>query len=395
MFRSTFQLHLDFTLVGGLIGCSLLGLVSASQADDVDQLKLVHFECDNEAMQVAGRVVLEDSDGGVLLEATNGRQWIIEASDVTSREALASPFKPLSQDELASQLLTELPAGFKTHTTQHYVVAYNTSRAYAQWTSSLLERLHRAFTNYWQNQGFEVKEPEFPLVVVIYATGEQYRAACAAELGGTTGGVIGYYSLTSNRVQMYDLTGAEALRSAGGRRGSLREINRMLTQPAAIPMVATVVHEATHQIAFNCGLHQRLAELPLWLVEGMAVYFEAPDLSSSRGWRGIGKVNYPRFKTFRSNLGTPHHATLLSMVAEDKRFRNGRTAVDAYADAWALNYYLIRYHPNEYLAYVQMLSKQQPLVPTTPTQRIEEFRTHFGDPAEIERKFIKRMSNLR
>ena len=44
--------------------------------------------------------------------------------------------------------------------------------------------------------------------------------------------------------------------------------------------MATIVHEATHQIAFNCGMQQRYADIPLWLCEGMAVYFEAPDLAS-------------------------------------------------------------------------------------------------------------------
>ncbi len=240
----------------------------------------------------------------------------------------------------------------------------------------------------------EIHEPEFPLVVVVYATAEQYRAMSADELGSAAGGVIGYYSLATNRVSMYDLTGAEAMRGAASGRGSRREINQMLTQPRAVPLVATIVHEATHQIAFNCGLQTRLADLPLWLVEGMAVYFEAPDLSSGRGWRGIGKINYPRLKTFRANLRNGRRSTLLSLIADDKRFRNSRTAVDAYADAWALNYFLIRYHPDEYVAYVEALAAQPALLPTTPASRIETFRTHFGDPAEVEREFLKRMARL-
>jgi hypothetical protein len=289
----------------------------------------------------------------------------------------------------------ELPEGFESHITPHYVVCFNTSRAYAEWTSSLLERLHRAFTNYWTNQGVDIHEPEFPLVVIIYATSDQYRTASADELGSAAGSIIGYYSLTTNRVSMFDLTGAEAMREVTGSRALRRDINQMLTQPAALPLVATVVHEATHQIAFNCGLQTRLADLPLWLVEGMAVYFEAPDLSSSRGWRGIGKVNYPRLQTFQANLRRTGRSNLLSLIADDKRFRNPRTAVDAYADAWALNYFLIRYHPDQYVSYVQTLAAQPALVPSTAETRIETFRTHFGDPADIDREFRKRMARLK
>ena len=116
------------------------------------------------------------------------------------------------------------------------------------------------------------------------------------------GNIVGFYSLRSNRVNMFDLSGLEAIRTANGRRGSMREINQMLSQPAAVPLVATIVHEATHQIAFNCGLQNRFADIPLWLCEGMAVYFEAPDLTSTRGWRGIGRINYPRLATFQDNL---------------------------------------------------------------------------------------------
>ena len=355
----------------------------------------VRFKHEGVQRTVVGRAVVEDSEGGVLLEGQDGRRWVIEAAEVIERENLASPFTPLTADQIAEQTLADLPAGFSVHTTPHYVVCYNTSRAYAQWTSSLLERLHRAFTNYWENQGVDIHEPDFPLVVVIYATADQYREASRDELGGAAGSIIGYYSLLTNRVSMYDLTGSEAMRGDDAGRGSLKEINQMLTRPAAVPLVATVVHEATHQIAFNCGLQQRLAEMPLWLVEGMAVYFEAPDLSSSRGWRGIGKVNYLRLNTFQTNVASSRRLTVLSMVADDKRFRDPRTAVDAYADAWALNYYLIRYHPDEYVAYVKAISKQLPLVPMTAEQRTAEFRKYFGDVEELERDFLKRMSRLK
>lgn len=367
----------------------------AAEASTKSTVERVTFTNKTETLRREGRVLLEDSDGGVLLEEPSGRQWVIEASNVVQREATEQTFKPLSSEHLGAKLLAELPEGFNIHSTPHYVVCYNTSRAYAMWTSSLLERLHRAFTNYWSSKGVELDEPEFPLVVMVYATQQQYRAAASEELGEAASGIIGYYSLTSNRVNMYDITGAEALHAGSNRRGSLKQVNRMLTTPAAAPLVATIVHEATHQIAFNCGLQTRLADLPLWLVEGMAVYFEAPDLSSSRGWRGIGKVNHARLQTFQANLNSPRRSTVLALIAEDKAFRSARTAVNAYADAWALNYYLIKYHPNEYVAYVEMLSSKPPLADSNPEQRIADFVTHFGEVAPLEKQFLKRMGSLR
>lgn len=394
-----------------LLTAAVLGLGNlagiASGAEDTSPASTAHraeelaFHQDGRQRTSEGRIVAEAADGGLLLEADDGVLWTIERRELLSRRQLDASFEPLAHDELADRLLAELPAGFRAHTTPHYVVCYNTSRAYAQWTSSLLERLYKAFTNYWENEGLEVREPEFPLPIIVFADPHTYDQASRQDLPGGTGvlhgagGIVGYYSLRSNRVNMFDLTGVETVRGAANRRGSLREINQMLSQPAAVPLVATIVHEATHQIAFNCGLSARYADIPLWLCEGMAVYFEAPDLSTTRGWRGIGRVNYARLARFRDNLPNWHDDSLESLVATDRRFRNPRTAVDAYADAWALNYYLIKYEPDAYAAYLKNLAQKKPLLEDTPATRLAEFRQHFGDLRRLEREFLKQMSRVK
>ncbi|MEX2308795.1 MAG: DUF1570 domain-containing protein [Pirellulales bacterium] len=353
------------------------------------------FQHDGRQRTVQARVVVETGDGGLLVEADDGVLWTIERDELIGRQRRDSSFEPLTHQELADRLLAELPGSFRAHTTPHYVVCYNTSRAYAQWTSSLLERLYKAFTNYWENQGLEVRDPEFPLPVLVFADRQMYNQASREDLPGGSGGIIGYYSLRSNRINMFDLTGAEALRGERKRRGSLREINQMLSQPAAVPLVATIVHEATHQIAFNCGLSARYANIPLWLCEGMAVYFEAPDLSSTRGWRGIGRVNYPRLNTFLDNLPNWREDSLEQLLASDRRFRDPQQAVNAYADAWALNYYLIRYESDAYADYLKMLAKKRPLMEDDPQTRLAEFRQHFGDLRRLEQEFLKQMSRVK
>jgi Protein of unknown function (DUF1570) len=369
----------------------------------VDQVTFRHHE---KTRSVAGHVLVEAGDGGLLLQSADGALWVLPAEEVVSRQPTDTPFKPLTKDELAKQLLAELPPGFRIHTTPHYVVCYNTSRTYAQWTSSLLERLYRAFTNYWRHEGLDIREPEFPLAVMVYADHETYEQAGQEDLGGPAGGIVGYYSLRSNRVNMYDLTGVESLRGPRDRRGSLKEINEMLSQPAAVPLVATIVHEATHQIAFNCGLQTRFADIPLWQCEGLAVYFEAPDLSSTRGWNGIGRVNYPRLDVFLDNLPNWRAGALETLVVDDKRFRPAEAAsrqqqvaesqkvVGAYADAWALTYYLIRFRNDQYKAYLKMLATKQPLMADTPEVRRTEFQQCFGDLEELENDFLKQMSRV-
>jgi hypothetical protein len=365
---------------------------SASAAGSPPVERITYFD-NGKQETITGRILLESQGGDLLIESPAGAQSVIRGQTILTRQKSNVPFRPLTPDELGEQVLAELPPGFRVHTTPHYVVCYNTTREYAEWTSSLFERLYKAFTNYWKRQGMELDEPEFPLVVIAYADRVSYEAASKEVLGGGAGNIVGYYNLKTNRVTMYDLTGMESLR-AGNRRGSMREINQMLSQRAAVPLVSTIVHEATHQIAFNCGLQTRLSDIPLWLVEGMAMYFEAPDLTSSRGWRGIGRVNYPRLATFRRNLPNWRPDSLATLIADDRRFRDPGTAITAYADAWALNYYLIKYRPKEFAAYLRLLAEKRSFLADDTQTRFDEFKQHFGDLRTLEREFLKQMSRV-
>lgn len=344
---------------------------------------------------VSGQVVVTAEDGGVLLLAGDGKLWNIEPDDVVARRADDEPFAPLSGDALAEQLLSELPAGFEVYTTRHYLICYNTSRDYAGWCGALLERLYRGFTNYWSRKGLKLAEPEFPLVAVVFNSRAAYVAYSQAELGQGAESIIGYYSLRTNRITMYDLTGVQSLRAAGDRRSSAAAINRMLLRPEAEAAVATVVHEATHQIAFNSGLQTRFADVPLWVSEGIAVFFETPDLQSARGWRTIGAVNSSRLARFRRYLPARPPTSLKTLIADDKRFRDPRSALDAYAEAWALNYYLLRHHPRQYVAYLKTLSQKKELLWDDPETRLREFQAAFGENlGQLDADFVRQMRKV-
>ena len=181
--------------------------------------------------------------------------------------------------------------------------------------------------------------------------------------------------------------------AAGGKTAA--QINQILAQPAALQTVATIVHEATHQIAFNCGLHARLSDCPLWFSEGIAMYFETPDLRSAKGWSGIGAVNSPRLERFLEYLERRPANSLETLLRDDTRFRDPKQALDAYAEAWALTYFLMYQHPKEYIAYLAMLSKKKPLLEDGPEKRLDEFRRVFGELKPLDVEFLVYMSRLR
>jgi hypothetical protein len=308
-----------------------------------------------------------------------------------SRRSDEKPFVPLSREALSKQLTAELPAGFRIHPTQHYLICYNTSPAYAQWVGALFERLHKGFYNYWTKKGAVLHEAQFPLVALVFDSKESFGKQTKAELGEGFETIIGYYSLKTNRMTMFDLTGVEGAR-LGNQRTAASRIQQILSQPGAERTVATIVHEATHQLAFNSGLQTRYADVPFWVSEGIAIYFETPDLDNAKGWRSIGSVNQYSMSNFRRYLASRPSGSLPLLLSDDKRFRDPAAVTSAYAEAWALNYFLLRTREEAYVKYLAALAEQTPLVDVSPEERIKTFKEFFGeDLGTLEAEFLRHM----
>ena len=340
---------------------------------------------------LTGEVLVEAVDGGVLLERADARLELLQPAVIVSREPLDEERGSDTPRELGQRIVAELPPGFGVHVTKHYVVCFDTSRDYAKWCAALFERLHDAFGNFWTKAGLEIVDPQRPLVVVIFADRAAYEAHAARDLGAAADRVVGYYNLLSNRVTTFDLTGTDGLpRPAGSPRAAAA--SQIMASPAAAGLVSTLVHEATHQMAFNCGMHRRLAPVPLWLSEGIATYFETPELDSDRGWRGIGAINRPRLDRF---LAAHRPGDIAAIVASDDRFRSADAPLDAYAAAWALTRHLVDTRKRAFVDYVRLQAAKQPLAEDSPEERLRDFEAAFGEsPAAIEADVVKAMARL-
>ena len=248
-----------------------------------------------------------------------------------------------------------------------------------------------AFRNAWSRQGFELTKPEFPLVAVVFADKPSYVKYAEKTLGDSADSIFGYYEPeTTNRITMYDLASEEG--DATRRVGPGTRIAQFLARPNAPGAVSTIVHEATHQIAFNSGLHQRLSDCPKWFSEGIAMYCETPDLRGSKGWAGIGAVNRVRLAQFQQFLQLRRPVkSLKSLIVDDERLISTGQVIDAYAESWALTFFLIHRHPKEYVAYLKDLSRKQPLKKDSPATRLAEFEKHFGPLDVLESEFINYM----
>src|SRR5688572_30909330 len=168
--------------------------ISVAMAPPAFAMDEVLLKRDDQTLRVTGRVVVTAEDGGLLVMATDGTLWAVTPDELVKHTKDDRPYRALDAEAIADQLRQELPAGFEVLTTQHYVICYNTSRAYAQWCGALYERLHRAFTNFWTRKGFKLREPEWPLVALIFADQTSYQSFAKRELGDSVGAIVGYYS---------------------------------------------------------------------------------------------------------------------------------------------------------------------------------------------------------
>ncbi len=343
---------------------------------------------------IEGRLLVEAADGGVLIEDRAGRLWNITPERLVNRESADDRFEPFSKDELAACLLSELGEGFSVVTTEHYVIATSGSRLHAEWCGGLLERLQRAFVRYWRAAGMEVTVPSAPLPVVVHGTRKAYAASAQKDGGVALIDAHGYYSMKTNRVVLVDVT-SEGVTSKGGAARTREDVRRLVAAGPAPD--STIVHEATHQIAFSSGMHTRYADNPVWLTEGMAMFFEVPDLRNGTGWRTIGRVNRPRLKEFRQTVRKGRSDdSLTSLIADDERFRNPETVEAAYAEAWALTHYLVKTRRRQYVAFLTKCSENTPFMWKTRKQRLDEFKQAFGvPPPALENSLVRYTARMR
>lgn len=354
-------------------------------------VRLTFVDDSDQTLTVEGKVLVEAADGGVLLLGRDGRLWTVAARQKKGNtEATGRTFTLLNAEELGRALTDSLGPNFEIVKTRHYVIATSAGAQYAEWCGDLFERLLAAFLAHWKSLGLNLSEPAGPLPAIVFADERAFKAYATADAGAYGEESKGYYSIRTNRIVLYDLTAGKGKKRAA----SAAEIKRRTA--AASFNVATIVHEATHQIAFNSGLHVRYADNPLWLTEGMAMYFETPDLDVTHDWKTIGQINRPRYERFVAFARRRRKRDSLStLISQNDRFIDSHKAADAYAEAWALTYFLNQKHPAEYVAYLKRLEKKAPLIMDEPAARLSDFKSAFDEqlPA-LDAEFARFMKSL-
>ena len=347
---------------------------------------------DGKEVSIVGQHLYTALDESILFESTDGQLHVFTGEKIVSIEKDVEKLPPMNHEQLGESLLADpaMANGFKILTTENYVIAYKTEAAFAKWIEKLYEkRLIPEFEKFARSKlRYELTDSAFPLAIVVFGSRPEYEAYAAREIGVAPGTMIAHYSQLTNRVAMYDLTDDLG-------KGE-RELDEVLQQRDAIPMVTTIIHEATHQLMFNRGMQVRLADAPLWLNEGLANWFETPDLRNGYGWRRPGLVNQLRLRQMKRYLTKRPADSIATLVSDDQRFSfaDDRT-FDAYAESWALVHFLLDKRRTKMREYLKVVSRKRPGFEVDAETRLKEFTDHFGDLEKLDKAFLKYIASLR
>ncbi|MCC9606941.1 DUF1570 domain-containing protein [Blastopirellula sp. JC732] len=349
----------------------IAGLGSSSQVDAQSWT----FRFDLDGQEVVGTSLFNSAEK-VLVLGVDGQIWEFAPSEAESYAKVADGFTPLSQSQVRGELLREFGNQFEVTGTGHYLVVHPPGQR-DRWANRF-EELHRSFQGYFTSRGFRVAPAQFPLVAVVFPTFAEY-AKHSAKLGvRVTPGMVGYYSGRTNRVLMYDI-------SAGQEDDAFWEEN-----------AATMVHEATHQTAFNAGIHSRTAIQPKWVVEGLATMFEAPGVWNSAVYRRASdRINRGRLDWFQDYAAKSRPSgSLKSLIESDKIF--GKRPDIAYSESWAVCFYLVETDPRNFARYLSTVAARPPGSDYSAAQRIADFESAFGSNWEmLEARFLRYIQGLK
>lgn len=363
-----------------------------------------------------GKVVLNLNEQFWLMQ-TDGRIHELSVSKTNRFRQVSPKFSAASPTVIAGELKKELGKGYAVATSRNYIVAAGTE-AKARQFSNVLEETYRAFRHYFSVRGLKLSDPDVPLVAIVFTTQKQFSEYSHADRVPGGVGLKGYYSPMSNRVALFEAdenvaervpgesTAADRLSQLAS--GAMSPVNgepvnpfATLARPAVFGKVEgdlkdTLVHEAVHQAAFNCGLHPRLGPTPRWVVEGLATVFEAPGIRNSNATSGEkSRINPERLIWFGNYAQARRkERSLETFLSTDKAFESN--PLDGYAEAWALSFYLIEKRPRDYAKLLARMMTRTPVEKFTATERLADFReTITSDITLLESDMLRFIKNLK
>lgn len=294
----------------------------------------------------------------LMLFRRDGRISRLPVTDLQELQLVSSQYKPFDTEEFRQKLNREFGAKYQVSVTTDFVVVHpHGSRQ--KWAQPFQDLYHR-FRIYFESRGVKLSRPKSKMVAVVLRTRKEYDRFIK-NYHRTLNNTVGYYNPSSNRIITYDQgsEGRDWLNSS-----------------------ETIVHEATHQTAYNTGIHRRYGNPPKWATEGLAQLFEAKGINNSQHFsRKSDRINKHCLQQLRAYYRQGKVAGQIeSLVLSDNLFR--RAPERAYTISWGLTFFLAESYPKEYASFLANDASREAFRSHSSSDRANDFAEHFGSSFE-------------
>ena len=252
---------------------------------------------------------------------------------------------------------------FQTRETPRFRVFGDAPESFLALTLRDCESIATDFCRYYEGHAFPIK-PSVDRLSVVALKDDKAFAAFLGIPPNTN--LDGLYSKTTNRLVVYDFR-------PSGPQAPLRP---------GYANLRTLAHETTHQLCFNTGLLQREGDVPLALVEGMAMLGEVRKFNAASLPGGVNALRLENIATLRRR-NVPW-IPLKTLIRDDELLRGsqgGLVLLLGYAQAWLLVYALMT-NPRRregFKSYLQAIGPRR-----KSESRLEDAKAHWGDLDEFD-----------
>lgn len=352
----------------------------------------------------------------VLRSDPNHRQAYDQLLALVQRAKLPAE-SPHRMDALARKF----PDGFYLAQTDHYLIVYDTSHFWADLRTKMLQQVHEQFYQQMRRAGFRPMPLERRLVCVLFNDHADYTNHALQNDGKQITWADGYFSVRHNQAVFYnshtgpdqnahrnrmdqlqnkidglrlrakdaadrqDQQTARRLKSQLARaEREIKHSRRHYLRQTGLSNIATAIHEAAHQLAFNSGIQKRGLSYPFWFTEGLAMAFETTNTSISYGPLHANRHRRDRFLKAQA----AGHLIPLTKLIKTRSLANDAKSDRVeitYAQAWALWHFLFKERREQLREFTHKLNTQFPVV--QDEQKFEQmFIETFGAINAVDRQ---------
>ncbi len=225
------------------------------------------------------------------------------------------------------------------------------------------EAIATDFYRFYEGHSFPITPPKSRLSVVVLSDDRAFSTFLGIPRNP---GLNGLYNKSTNRLVVYDFR-------PSGPQAPLRP---------GYANLRTLGHETTHQLCFNSGLLNREGDVPLALVEGMAMLGEVRKFDAPSPPGGVNSLRLENLAMLRRR--NVAWIPLKSLLTDDELLRGVKGTLVlllGYAQGWLLAYALMADPKRRegFKAYLQAIYGRR-----TPASRLEDAQSRWGDLDEFD-----------